>query len=125
MNKLLRKPKPAPSSGISPPSTMQDTPMSRTMQLALRDEHSTQSRSNIVQYSQAHVKDTAVRPVTVPTGMVPRSTAAQYWAFRAIAAETVLSQRVQHQNELMQVRLAEEEKRTVSYMHCWFQCYGS
>ncbi|KAG6331795.1 hypothetical protein ID866_7294 [Astraeus odoratus] len=108
MNKLLRRPKPVSSSGTSPPSTAQNTAMSRTMQLALRDQHYAQGSSNAMRYSKTQDKDIAAG--SVPPGMVPRSTAAQYWAFRAIAAETVLSQRIQHQNELMQVRLTEEKR---------------
>lgn len=117
MNKL-RKPKPASLPPTNPPLVMKDIPsMSQTMQVALRDERSLGTRPNT---AGIHDSDTQNRGTTiswsvqVPRGMVPRTPVAQFWAFRAIAAETVLSERVQHQNELMQVRLAEEEKRTVS-----------
>jgi len=94
--------------------------MSRTMQVALRDERSLQSQGscspNAASICDSNGQDSGatISWSFVPRGMVPRTPVAQYWAFRAVAAETVLSERVQHQNELMQVRLTEEEKRTVS-----------
>jgi len=44
----------------------------------------------------------------------PRTSIEQYWAARALVAETVLSTRVQHQKEVAEVRLGEEERRTAS-----------
>lgn len=92
--------------------------MSRTMQVALRDEHSLQSQGtcspNAASIYDSNGQDSGatISWSFVPRGMIPRTPVAQYWAFRAVAAETVLSERVQHQNELIQVRLTEEEKRT-------------
>lgn len=44
----------------------------------------------------------------------PQSFTEQYWASRALAAETMLSAREYHQRELYELSLREEAKRTVS-----------
>ncbi|KAL4072185.1 hypothetical protein V8B97DRAFT_1943860 [Scleroderma yunnanense] len=118
MNKL-RKSKPAPSPYTQSLLAMKDDPsMSRTMQIALRDEQSLQTQGTsspktaVIYDRHSQDRSTTISWSIVPRGMIPRTPVAQYWAIRAAAAETVLSERVQHQNELMQVRLAEEEKRT-------------
>jgi len=49
---------------------------------------------------------------SAPVDVKPRTIVGQYWAARALVAETVLSTRVQHQKEVAEVRLGEEEKRT-------------
>jgi hypothetical protein len=51
---------------------------------------------------------------SAPLSAAPRTKVEQYWAARALVAETLLSARVQHQGELTGMRLAEEEKRAVS-----------
>ncbi|KAI6018334.1 hypothetical protein EDC04DRAFT_2742704 [Pisolithus marmoratus] len=102
----LRKPKPS--------TTMKDTPMSRTMQHALSDDPSLQRLTKSTGTSVAtRLKDgEAAWTFQVPRGVEPRTAVAQYWAFRAMTTETVFSQYVRHQNELTQVRVAEEERRT-------------
>ncbi|KAI6015042.1 hypothetical protein F5J12DRAFT_514440 [Pisolithus orientalis] len=110
MNKL-RKPKPT---RFSSGATMKDTPMSRTMQLALRDDPFLQCATKSTDTAVAtrmEVGDTTMT-FQVPRGMEPRTAVAQYWALRTMVTETVFSQYVRHQNELTQVRLAEEERRT-------------
>lgn len=110
MNKL-RKPKPT---RFSSGATMKDTPMSRTMQLALRDDPSLQCATKSTDTAVAtrmEVVDTTMT-FQVPRGMEPRTAVAQYWALRTMVTETVFFQYVRHQNELTQVRLAEEERRT-------------
>lgn len=42
----------------------------------------------------------------------PRTSVEQYWAARALVAETVLTTRVQYQKEMTDVRLGKEEKQT-------------
>ncbi|KAI6112368.1 hypothetical protein EDD17DRAFT_762075 [Pisolithus thermaeus] len=110
MNKL-RKPNPA---RFSPSTPIKDTPMSRTMQLALKDDPSLLRVTQSADTSVATPLDDGGTRWTfqVPRGMEPRTTVAQYWAFRTMATEMVFSQFARHQNELTQVRLAEEERRT-------------
>jgi C4-dicarboxylate-specific signal transduction histidine kinase len=47
-----------------------------------------------------------------PAAAKPRTFVEQYWAARALVAETVLTTRVQHQKEMAEVRLGMEEKQT-------------
>jgi hypothetical protein len=51
---------------------------------------------------------------SAPVAAKPRTIVQQYWAARALVAETVLSTHVQHQKEVAEMRLGEEEKRTAS-----------
>jgi hypothetical protein len=51
-------------------------------------------------------------PVTQNMG--PRLSMEQYWAVRALKAETLLSSRVEHHEELRQIAYSEESKRSVS-----------
>lgn len=44
----------------------------------------------------------------------PQSSAEQYWAARALRAETLLSSRMAHQRELKTLSFSEETKRSVS-----------
>ncbi|KAG1733325.1 hypothetical protein EDB19DRAFT_1896645 [Suillus lakei] len=120
MNKL-RKPKP-PATTSSLPSSIKTAgsnvnhslvsvpskpPMSRTMQIA--------STSLAVERTSAP-NTTLEYPKTTwysaPAVAKPRTFVEQYWAARALVAETVLTTRVQHQKEMAEVRLGEEEKRT-------------
>lgn len=51
---------------------------------------------------------------SAPAAAKPRTSVEQYWAARALVAETVLTTRVQYQKEMTDVRLGKEEKQTVS-----------
>ncbi|KAJ7757141.1 hypothetical protein B0H16DRAFT_1662539 [Mycena metata] len=56
----------------------------------------------------------ANRPVpseTYKTALQPRSGAEQYWAARALSAETLLAARVEHHRELRSLSFVEEAKR--------------
>ncbi|KAG1867576.1 hypothetical protein C8R48DRAFT_599239 [Suillus tomentosus] len=125
MNKL-RKPKP-PATIYNPPSSAQTTrsdihnnnqhlvsesvqskpPVSRTMQIA--------SASLAVERIST-AKNTLGYPKTTwysaPAAAKPRTSVEQYWAARALVAETVLTTRVQYQKEMTDVRLGKEEKQT-------------
>ncbi|KAG1769836.1 hypothetical protein EDD22DRAFT_868151 [Suillus occidentalis] len=116
MNKL-KKPKPPATICHSPLSTTQTTgssvnqclvsPVSKTMQIAsasLAVERTSTSK-NTLEYSKATW-------YSAPATAKPRTFVEQYWAARALVAETVLTTRVQHQKEMAEVRLGEEEKRT-------------
>ena len=46
----------------------------------------------------------------------PRYAVEQYWAVRALTAETLLSSRTSHQQELRSLSFAEEMRRSVSYI---------
>jgi len=74
--------------------------------------------ASIAVQTKAHSFNTAEDPRTTwfsaPAAAKPRTIVEQYWAARALVAETVLSTRVQHQKEVAEVRLGEEEKRTAS-----------
>ncbi|KAJ6622784.1 hypothetical protein B0H10DRAFT_1944386 [Mycena sp. CBHHK59/15] len=49
---------------------------------------------------------------TYKAALQPRSSAEQYWAARALAAETLLAARLQHQKELRSLSYSEETKRS-------------
>jgi hypothetical protein len=68
---------------------------------------STSTPNNTLEYSKATW-------YSAPATVKPRTFVEQYWAARALVAETVLTTRVQHQREMAEVRLGEEEKRTAS-----------
>jgi hypothetical protein len=119
MNKL-RKPKPlattsSPSSSTKTAgcntvvSVQRQHPVSRTMQIA--------SASLAVETTPHDFNTPAYYPkswFSAPVAVKPRTIAEQYWAARALVSETVLSTRVQHQKEVAEMRLGEEEKRTAS-----------
>jgi len=48
----------------------------------------------------------------LPSRVLPQSSAEQYWAARALKAETLLSARMAHHHELKVLSLTEETKRT-------------
>ncbi|KIJ63595.1 hypothetical protein HYDPIDRAFT_113068 [Hydnomerulius pinastri MD-312] len=86
--------------------------MSRTMQLAV-------SGLEVSKPIQRQDKDSTSVDLqrrgtwfSAPLTAAPRTQVAQYWAARALVAETLLSARVEHHNELTEMRLAEEERRT-------------
>ncbi|KAG6380128.1 hypothetical protein JVT61DRAFT_8215 [Boletus reticuloceps] len=54
---------------------------------------------------------------SAPLAAVPRTKIEQYWVVRALVAETLLSARDQHQDELAEMRGIEERKREVRF-HC-------
>lgn len=87
--------------------------MSRTMQIA--------SASLSVE-TMTHNFNTSEYPKTIWSSALaavrPRTSVEQYWAARALVAETVLSTRVQHQKEVAEVRLGEEERRKASTRFC-------
>ncbi|PCH37390.1 hypothetical protein WOLCODRAFT_140835 [Wolfiporia cocos MD-104 SS10] len=49
--------------------------------------------------------------VVAPPAVQPKTTSEQYWAARALTAETLLTARLAHENELSALSAAEEEKR--------------
>ena len=51
--------------------------------------------------------------MSFPASVKPTTPAEQYWAARALTAETLLSARLAHQGELLALSAAEEEKRGV------------
>ncbi|KAG2754375.1 hypothetical protein P692DRAFT_20827885 [Suillus brevipes Sb2] len=88
--------------------SVQSKPLvSRTMQIASASlaVESTPTPNNTLEYSKATW-------YSAPATVKPRTFVEQYWAARALVAETVLTTRVQHQREMAEVRLGEEEKRT-------------
>ncbi|KAF9238944.1 hypothetical protein BU15DRAFT_47193, partial [Melanogaster broomeanus] len=116
MNKL-RKPRPAEpyrpmTAALS--TTPSNQTMSRTMQLAVTglSTKPTQSRDGNADSTSANLQRTGTW-FSAPLAAAPRTKVEQYWAARALVAETLLSARVQHQGELTGMRLAEEEKRAV------------
>lgn len=50
---------------------------------------------------------------TYKAALQPRTSAEQYWAARALTAETLLSARVEHHRELRSLSYVEETKRAV------------
>jgi hypothetical protein len=56
---------------------------------------------------------------TYQTALQPRTTTEQYWAARALSAETLLVARLEHQRELRSLSYAEETKRAVSIPCCF------
>ncbi|KIJ16380.1 hypothetical protein PAXINDRAFT_132294 [Paxillus involutus ATCC 200175] len=88
--------------------------MSRTMQLAVTG---LQAPTQTTQYRDYNADSTSANLrrrgtwFSAPLSAAPRTKVEQYWAARALVAETLLSARVQHQGELTGMRLAEEEKR--------------
>jgi hypothetical protein len=48
-----------------------------------------------------------------PTAVEPRSKAEHYWAARALAAETLLSARTNHERETRAIAWSQDQKRTV------------
>ncbi|KAG2123182.1 hypothetical protein BD769DRAFT_1577169 [Suillus cothurnatus] len=120
MNKL-RKPKP-PAMIFSAPSSTQTAgsnvrqclasvqnkpPVSRTMQIASASlaVERTFTSNNTLEYPKTTWYPT-------PAAAKPRTFVEQYWAARALVAETVLTTRVQHQKEMAEVRPGMEEKQT-------------
>ena len=115
MNKL-RKPRPSELSTMSPASNASTTTaMSRTMQLAVssglklstsRGDDSNSGSTNLQRRSTWF---------SAPLVAAPRTTVEQYWATRALVAETLLSARDGHRGELAEMRRIEEQKREVSF----------
>ncbi|KZT64975.1 hypothetical protein DAEQUDRAFT_677633 [Daedalea quercina L-15889] len=62
-------------------------------------------------YATTQTAATLKATVSLPPNVRPTTTAEQYWAARALTAETLLSAKLAHQNELMDLSSAEEEKR--------------
>jgi hypothetical protein len=66
-----------------------------------------------------HVEALELRPKSVPTslpleGLKPLTASEQYWAVRALTAETTLLARQAHERELRNVTFSEEAKRSVN-----------
>ena len=53
----------------------------------------------------------------MPRDVQPRTSAEQYWAARALKAETVLSTKDSHQLEVQHLRNSEETKKFVRLRH--------
>ncbi|KAG2159275.1 uncharacterized protein EDB93DRAFT_277095 [Suillus bovinus] len=118
MNKL-RKPKPL-ATICNPPSSAQTTrsdnhnqcsvsapPVSRTMQIASAslDAERIPTAKNTLDYPKTTW-------FSAPATAKPRTFVEQYWAARALVAETVLTTRVRYQKEMVEARLGKEEKQT-------------
>ncbi|KAH7882988.1 hypothetical protein F5I97DRAFT_1901054 [Phlebopus sp. FC_14] len=106
---MLKKPKPtqaAPSAGTT-------IPVSRTMHLALAGHPPTQGR-NIGAYIRSHVRWTSrgISASLVPP--IPRTPVEQYWAERAMVAETLLSARREYP-EPTQVRTVTREPQSRAF----------
>ncbi|KAG9313771.1 hypothetical protein JVU11DRAFT_6130 [Chiua virens] len=91
------------------------TVMSRTMQLAV----SGMKASMATQRDEMSLKVSADLQrrgtwFSAPLTAAPRTGVEQYWAARALVAETLLSVRDQHQNELAEIRREEGRKREAS-----------
>ncbi|KIK97947.1 hypothetical protein PAXRUDRAFT_824413 [Paxillus rubicundulus Ve08.2h10] len=112
----LRKPRPNESSQpmTVPSASASQQPMSRTMQFAVigaqTPTNPTQFRDDNADSNSANLRRRGTW-FSAPLSAAPRTKVEQYWAARALVAETLLSARVQHQGELTGMRLAEEEKR--------------
>ncbi|KAG8216007.1 hypothetical protein J3R82DRAFT_7999 [Butyriboletus roseoflavus] len=88
--------------------------MSRTMQLAVgATKVSASSRDD---YSGGVSANPQRRGTwfSAPGTAAPRTKVEQYWAARALVAETFLSARDRHQDELAEMRRKEEQKHEVS-----------
>lgn len=88
-------------------SVQNKPPASRTMQIASASltVERTFTSNNTLEYPKTTWYST-------PAAAKPRTFVEQYWAARALVAETVLTTRVQHQKEMAEVRLGMEEKQT-------------
>lgn len=90
------------------------TAMSRTMQLAVsRMKVSATSRGDDSGSASA-IPQRGGTWFSAPGAAAPRTKVEQYWAARALVAETFLSAHDRHQGELTEMRRIEEQKREVS-----------
>ncbi|KAN0094772.1 hypothetical protein V8E55_003059 [Tylopilus felleus] len=104
MNRL-RKPRPS-----EPYESNTTAAMSRTMQLAVSGLKASGPLGNDSTTVSASLQRRGTW-FSAPLAAAPRTKVEQYWAARALVAETLLSARDRHQAELAQVRHVEEEKR--------------
>ena len=103
MNRL-KKPRPSEPSPAADASNA--SVMSRTMQLAV-------GGMKITSDSSLQRRGTWF---SAPLDSAPHTKVEQYWAARALVAETLLSARDQHQAELAEVQRTEAQKREVSFI---------
>ncbi|KAF8557501.1 hypothetical protein OG21DRAFT_272621 [Imleria badia] len=121
MNRF-RKPRPTEPTTMAPlaanKSNSTATSMSRTMHLAVSGVKVSASRgddSSSVSTANLQKKGTWF---SAPLAVAPRTKVEQYWATRALVAETLLSTRDRHQGELEEVRRMEERKRETLGLYC-------
>ena len=115
MNKLKKSP-PA-SSRISSFNANSSSTTSRTLQLA-RDMSislGTGSMPGPPSRTKQELLRTPLHHDSAGAALAPLSPTAQYWAARAISAETLLAVREAHQRELRELLDGEENKRSVSF----------
>ena len=70
-------------------------------------------RSRTMAYASSSTSD----PLSIAWDVRPRSSTEQYWAARALTAETLLSARMAHHQEIRTLTYSEEAKRYVSSFH--------
>jgi len=102
MNMKLRKPSQPSTASANASSTKV---MSRTMQLAISGTKVSQGVD-----ASGGLQRTGIW-FSAPAAAVPHTKVEQYWATRAFVAETLLSVRDRHQDELAEIRRTEGEKR--------------
>ncbi|CCM04493.1 uncharacterized protein FIBRA_06673 [Fibroporia radiculosa] len=109
MNKLKRPHPPAQNNGPSKPplqsaihATSYSLPESRTMMYARA----------VVPAPTVKVTTTVPPIPAISAAARPSSVTEQYWAARALTAETLLSARIAHQTEILELATSAEEKRS-------------
>ncbi|KAH0831124.1 hypothetical protein J3R83DRAFT_13690 [Lanmaoa asiatica] len=107
MNRF-RKPRPNEPSPMTPIAT---TAMSRTMRLAVSGMKVSVSSRGDDSGSNSTSLQRRGTWFSAPAAAAPRTKTEQYWAARALVAETLLSARDRHQDELAEMRRMEEQKR--------------
>lgn len=115
MNRL-RKPRPS-----EPYESNTTAAMSRTMQLAVSGLKASGPLGNDSTTVSASLQRRGTW-FSAPLAAAPRTKVEQYWAARALVAETLLSARDRHQAELAQVRHVEEEKREACFSLRPYSC---
>jgi hypothetical protein len=116
----LRK---APTSPSTPSSPRKSQSSTNTLQSSPR-KNAVSSAVPIASLSPCKpaAKTVMIAPPKPPTQVSgplrPQNPAEQYWAVRALKAETLLSARMAHHHELRSLSFSEETKRSVSTMSC-------
>ncbi|KAF8119312.1 hypothetical protein EV363DRAFT_1288679 [Boletus edulis] len=110
MNKL-KKQRPSESFTMAPAANPSNTGvMSRTMQLAVSGVKVSAAQGGHSVSGSANLQGRGTW-FSAPLAAAPRTKIEQYWVVRALVAETLLSARDQHQDELAEMRGVEERKR--------------
>lgn len=115
MNKLRKPPHHAPSSS---------SPSKHLTQHGSVIPSSAVSESRTMMYARAPIVSPPSKKAMVTTvkSLTATSASEQYWAARALTAETLLSARLAHQSEMAQAIETAEEKRAVNLVPRGFHC---